>query len=572
LRLYGLLHSHKQKGTNDVFANAAGHIAGGPEYISIFEGSTGKLLNTQNYDPPLHPTSLTPTAAQVRNIWGGPNDGAAYNRPHRYLAGVAYLDGVRPSAVMARGYYTRTTLAAWDWDGIELKKRWLFDTRDMSSADRQKYENQGNHSLSVADVNGDGKDEIIYGAMVINSDGTPRFSTEAKHGDALHVGKFKLDRPGLQAVQCLESSPFGMQMYDASTGEVIWHNTAGGDTGRCLTASIDPEQPGTQSWATGMGFYATNGAMLNSSQPSNMPINMAIWWDGDTGRELFDVTGSNVDGNPTIQKITASAGTGGNSRNYSRSVPFTFTGSSTNGGSKKNPLLQADILGDWREEVILRKTDNTAIRIFTTVNSTVHTGAGAVPSIGIPTLMHDREYRLAIAWQNAGYNQPPHPGFFLGYNMNTLAPIVAFQSESKTLSRQQVSGGEQIAKPENPTRAGYTFDGWYNGSAVWDFDDGVVQSMALVARWSANPDDDDPVPVILPQTEHGNFLNAMQNAVSLQTAGDAAILVFDLKGNAVRSLKFTQGNYIVPLGDLPRGLYIVKATFGNEKKILKLTL
>lgn len=383
-------------GTDVIYADASGLILNGPEYLSVFEGATGKLLNTASYEPP---------RGNV-NDWG---DGMG-NRSDRFLAGIAYLDGIRPSAVMCRGYYTRTTLCAWDWDGTALSKRWLFDSNDWG----KKYEGQGNHNLSVADVDNDGCDEIIYGSLTINNDGTPMYSTGLGHGDAMHVGKLDPSRPGLQ-VMCVHENPFpyGLEMHDAMTGDLIWSVLTGGDIGRGLTADIDPNYPGEESWSSGgLGTYSVNGTKLAGSLSS---MNMAVYWDGDTGRELFD-----GQSNPSVTKITASAGTGGNLRNYSSSTLITFSGASTNGGTKANPCLQADILGDWREEMILRASDNSELRIYTTVAPTSHNGAGAVPASGIPSLMHNKEYRMAIGWQNGGYNQPPHTDFFLGYNMSDV--------------------------------------------------------------------------------------------------------------------------------------------------------
>ena len=376
------------------YANDDGFVLEGPEFVAIFEGATGKLLDYAPYEP---------ERGNVRD-WG---DGQG-NRADRFLAAVAYLDGVHPSAVMCRGYYTRTTLTAWDWDGKKLSKRWMFDSNEWG----RQYTGQGNHNMSVGDVDNDGKDEIIYGSLTINNDGRPLYTTGLGHGDALHVGKFDPNRPGLQVVTPHESPfPYGLEMHDAMTGDLIWSVVASSDIGRGLTADIDPNYPGTESWSSGgLGTYSAQGTRLGSSLSS---VNMAIYWDGDTGRELFD-GGSN----PSVTKISAS-GTAP-SRSYSSSSIFTFSGASTNGGTKNNPCLQADILGDWREEMILRVSGDNELRIYTTVTATSHSGNGAVPASGIPTLMHDKSYRAAVAWQNGGYNQPPHTGFFLGYNMENV--------------------------------------------------------------------------------------------------------------------------------------------------------
>ena len=467
-------------GNTNNYTNGSGYILSGDEFLSVFEGATGKLLDTKPFA----------VARGTVNDWGD-NYG---NRVDRYLAAVAYLDGERPSAVMCRGYYARTTLTAWDWDGRSLKQRWVFDTKEMPAAQRGLYEGQGNHNLSVADVNGDGKDEIMYGAIAVNNDGTPLYSTNFRHGDAMHTGKLVPSRAGLQVMRVCESpNPWGMEMHDAATGELIWGVRATGDIGRGLTADIDPEYPGTESWSS-LGTHSAQGQRLANSLSYT---NMAVYWDGNTGRELFDCSASNG-ANPFIARVTASAGSGGdNPRSYATSNLITFTGTSTNGGSKQNPCLQADIIGDWREEMILRASDNSELRIYTTIIETEHTGAGAVPSAGIPTLMHDPVYRMAVAWQNTGYNQPPHTGFFLGYNMENIPRLegavftVTFDPnggvfEDNTTDIKQIfsiSGGyftfPKVTMPDK------NFEGWYftDGSL---FDPAYLykEDITLKAEWN----------------------------------------------------------------------------------------
>ncbi|MDR3297222.1 MAG: InlB B-repeat-containing protein [Prevotellaceae bacterium] len=448
--------------------NSSGYILAGAEYLSVFEGATGKLLATTKYDPPRHPDTEDPSSTQLNAVWGD-NYG---NRVDRFLSCVAYLDGEHPSAVMCRGYYTRTTLCAWDWDGVSLNKRWLFDTRGMSGG--SVYEGQGNHNLSVNDVDGDGKDEIIYGAMAIDDDGRGLYTTGLNHGDAAHVGKFIPSREGLQIFGVFEDPhPVGTAMRDARTGTIIWKVDTDSDNGRGLCADIDPAYSGEEGWgARSSGIYAATGERLSTST-STVSMNMAIYWDGDVGRELMDGTS-----NPAITKMAASAGSGSNLRTYTRSTLLTCSGASSNGGTKANPCLQADIFGDWREEVILRATDNTALRVYTTITPTVHTGAGAVPSKGIATLMHNKAYRLAIAWQNSGYNQPPHVDYFLGYNTTNeqvvdtsiekgMEILVSFAANGGTFADNTTATktlstltGTHIDIP-SITRTSYDFLGWY---------------------------------------------------------------------------------------------------------------
>ncbi|PLT44577.1 putative rhamnogalacturonan lyase in rhamnose utilization cluster [Paenibacillus pasadenensis] len=364
--------------------NSGGYILAGPEYLTVFAGNTGAALSTVSYDPPRGNVS----------DWG---DGYG-NRVDRFLAGVAYLDGVRPSIVMARGYYTRAVLVAYDWRNGALTKRWTFDSNSSANAGTA---GQGNHQLAVADVDGDSKDEIVYGAFVVDDNGTKLVNTSRGHGDALHVGDLDPSRPGLEVFKVNESSPYGAYSYDPKTGAILWSVTASADTGRGMTADIDPRYLGEEMWATnGVGLRTAKGVLITNSSPAS--VNFGIWWDGDLQRELLDHTwsGSTSTGVGKIEKW-----------NYATSSVtnlLTASGTLSNNHTKGTPSLQADLFGDWREEVIWRKSDNSALRIYTTPYETSHR---------FYTLMHDPVYRLSIAWQNVAYNQPPHTGFYLGEGM-----------------------------------------------------------------------------------------------------------------------------------------------------------
>lgn len=361
------------------YRNSSGYILSGPEYLTVFSGQTGKALTTIDYVP----------ARGTVSSWGD----SYGNRVDRFLAGVAYLDGVHPSIIMARGYYTRTVVVAYNWNGSSLTRKWTFDS---SSSTNSGTTGQGNHSLSVADVDADGKDEIIYGALTIDDNGAKLYNTGLGHGDALHVGDLNPNRSGLEVFKVMEntSSPYGAAVWDAATGTVLWGVNTGADTGRGMAADIDPNYPGQEVWASsGVGLYSITGTKISSSTPS---INFGIWWDGDLSRELLD--GVKIDkwvpaSNSSINLLTGAS-------------------VSSNNGTKATPSLQADLLGDWREEVIWRKTDSTALRIYTTTAAT---------SYKFYTLMHDPVYRLAIAWQNVAYNQPPHTSYFLGNGMGNVS-------------------------------------------------------------------------------------------------------------------------------------------------------
>ncbi len=374
-----------------------GHILRGPEYLTVFDGRTGAALATTKYIPGRHPETENPTADQLKAVWG---DGYG-NRSDRYLAGVAYLDGHLPSLIFARGYYTRAVIAAWDWRDGKLTSRWVFDSDDGTPGN-EKYRGQGNHQLSVADVDNDGRDEIVYGAAVIDDNGQGLYSTGWGHGDALHVSDFTPDNPGLEIVTIQERfDQQGLSLRDAATGRPLFllpsvkAATEGGDRGegpgRGNAMNIDPRYPGAELWAAGAavdGLYSAKGEVTLAKRPRGFPCNFGIWWDGDFLRELLDQN--------RILKWNWTAGT---------IEPLLVAhGSTSNNGTKATPAVSADLWGDWREEVVWRSSDNSELRIYTTTIPTPHR---------LVTLMHDRQYRCAIAWQNTAYNQPPHPSFAL---------------------------------------------------------------------------------------------------------------------------------------------------------------
>jgi rhamnogalacturonan endolyase len=367
-----------------------GRVLSGPEYFSVFEGATGKVLDTVPYIPQRAPGNNNPTAEQMKAVWG---DGYG-NRSERYLAGVAYLDGARPSVIMARGYYARSVVAAYDFRAGKISTRWVFDSEAKDVP--QGFSGQGNHQLSVADIDADGKDEIIYGAMAIDHDGTPKWTTGFGHGDALHVSDLDLENPGLESFNVYEgvrvNGGVGSALIDLASGKVLWKKSAEKDNGRGLAADIDPRHPGAENWALNAPeLFNAKGEAIAPARPQQ--VNFAIWWDGDTQRELLDGT--------SIYKWDWQ---------HNASVPLLVTqGTSSNNGTKANPALSGDILGDWREELILRAQDNQSLRIYST----------SIPTdIGMTTLLQDSQYRVALAWQNTAYNQPPHPGFSLPQTAN----------------------------------------------------------------------------------------------------------------------------------------------------------
>lgn len=349
-----------------------GRILEGKEYLTVFSGLTGEALHTIDYIP------------ERGNLMDWGDDRA--NRSDRFLACVAYLDGIHPSVVMCRGYYTRTVLAAFDWDGKDLKQRWVFDSNNPGCED---YAGQGNHNLRVGDVDGDGCDEIIYGSCAIDHDGKGLYSTKMGHGDALHLTHFDPSRKGLQVWDCHENKRDGSTYRDAATGEVLFQIKSNTDVGRCMAADIDPTCPGVEMWSLASGGIRSVKGEVVKERVRGLSCNMAVWWDGDLLRELLD---KNI-----VSKY-----------NWEKGICeriAVFEGALSNNGTKATPCLQGDIIGDWREEVLLRTADNTALRLYV---STIPT------DYRFHTFLEDPVYRISIATQNVAYNQPTQPGFYFG--------------------------------------------------------------------------------------------------------------------------------------------------------------
>lgn len=348
------------------YRNSSGYILSGNEFLTLFEGKSGKELATVNYNP---------ARGTVKN-WGD----SYGNRVDRFLATNAYLDGTKPSMIFQRGYYTRMAIAAYDWDGKNLTQRWFYDA---ATKGKECY-GQGNHNLAAGDVDGDGYDEIIEGNCAVDHDGKFMYRVGYGHGDAMHLGDLDPDTPGLEVWTVHEEKPYGYEIHSAATGKILWRETSSGDNGRGVAADVDSTSRGYELWsAANWNTYSATGKQLASSRPA---YNFRVYWDGDLLDELLD--------NVTISKW--------NSTKAKSETLITLDGSSCN-STKATPNLSADILGDWREEVITH--DDSHLFLYTTTISTEHK---------MYTLMHDPIYRLAISWQNTAYNQPPHLGFWLG--------------------------------------------------------------------------------------------------------------------------------------------------------------
>jgi hypothetical protein len=416
------------------YRNGAGRPLTGPEFLTIFDGLTGEELASTRFFPERHPDTDFPTGPQLFSIWGD----SFGNRVERLYAGIGYLDGHRPSLVWGRGYAKgqqghpgRIAIGAWNWRNGQLTALWRFDSRGHAS--ENAITGQGAHSLSIADLTGDGRHDIVYGQLWVGADGE-LLRTGWGHGDALHVSNMDPDRPGQHVFQPHESAsqygPNALSFDDGLSRQLIWGVTATGDIGRGVAADVDPRFRGYEMWGSGTtgGLYTAQrfqasasgprGTQVSPRKPSS--INHVVWWTDDLLRELLDGI--------TISKW--------NWETEATDVLLAPSGIASNNGTKANPSLQADIVGDWREEVVWRESDSAALRIYTTT----------IPAEQrLYTLMHDHQYRVAIAWQNVGYNQPPHPSFYLGDGMarqarpniiverDTTAPVVASVAASPTV-------------------------------------------------------------------------------------------------------------------------------------------
>ena len=415
------------------YRNSSGLLMGkdgGPEYLTVFNGETGAAMQTVDFDPP-------------RSILTSSKWGDSYaNRSERYLAAVAYLDGVHPSVVMTRGYYTYVYAAAYTWDGTDLKEQWLStntpteenggtgctvkyaDGTSKNNTNKTLYA-QGAHSVSVADVDNDGYDEIIFGSAVLDHDGTVLTYDGRGHGDAEHVSDF--DNDGKQEIFMAHEAgkhndkiiPYAVDIKRYN-GDIMLQ-AAKGDIGRGIMDNVDDKyalSSGNLSlfWSVAAdGIYNQAGQKVGdipNTNGSNME-NFAVYWDGDLGRELLD-------GNKLV-KYSIKSGT---ERIYYDSKNSTLPGS-INNSTKSNACLTADLFGDWREEIVLRYGDGVRI-YFSTIPTDYR----------LTTLMHDSQYRCAIAWQNVGYNQSPHTSYYIGSaalakdsggnTLNYLAPNTSF--------------------------------------------------------------------------------------------------------------------------------------------------
>lgn len=398
----------------------------GPLFLTMFKGEDGTIIDSTDFYPQSKGTYEDGTE------WGIDSWGDDYgNRSERYLGAILSLDGVTTSVVQARGYYDKTCIAAYSLKDGKIVTDWTFDSKlynDFSPS----ASGQGYHNLSTADVDYDGKDELIYGNLVLDDDGKPMYSTGLGHGDSLHVGDLVPSRPGLEVYTCQEwrGAPYGFAMRDARTGEILYGLQTDTDNGRACTADIDPRYEGEEAWSAYGVLTAADGTVISTNY--SMPANFAIYWDGDIGREIMDGNG--------VYKWSVAG--------EEVNAIFKAKGAHSINAAKATPCLQADIFGDWREELIFPADDCEHIRIYSTTTPTAYR---------IPTLMSDGQYRNAVGWQNDCYNQTTHLSYYLGYDTKTV-PIPRIYTVGEN--------GEKITNPDLASKKEWTIGELYFGDMI----------------------------------------------------------------------------------------------------------
>ncbi len=478
------------------YRNSGGYILEGPEYLTVFNGEDGTEKFTMDFEPNRGSAS----------DWGD-NYG---NRVDRFLGAIAYLDGNKPSLIWGRGIYTKVEIVAYDWEGEGLTEKWFFKSQEGYN----DYYGMGSHNLSVGDADGDGKDEIIYGNCAIDDDGTGlwtiRNSIGQGTGDAMHFADIIPEREGMEKFGITEGEGTpGAYLCDAATGEILWQ-TGPADVGRGVSADLSPDSFGMECWGGTDGLRSGYNVRVGNNPSST---NHVVWWDGDLSRELLNSNHISKYGGGTLLQAT---------------------GCSSNNGSKSNPCLQADLFGDWREEVIWRTNDNSNLRIYTTT---------AITPYRIKTLMHDRMYRLGIAWQNNSYNQPPHTSFFLGTGMFT--PLSEIPPGKPTgFNIESSAEFIRLTWSENlePDLAGYQIHRSVAGGAFSLMDDVLVTAVQF--------DDTD----IQLEVEYRYFISAVDTLGNASVASDTLLEIPTNRPNPPESIYGSGGfEKALVFWDVPTG-------------------
>lgn len=528
-----------------------GRIMDGPEFLTVFDGITGRAIHTIWYNP--NRAFLTGRASRYSEAWGDDYG----NRGERFLACVAHLEGQdKPaSAVMCRGYYTRAYLWAVDFDGEKLSTKWLhasltktrvevtdsngkktaktYSSNTSGKGDVYTAYGQGCHSVAAGDVDGDGCDEIMYGGAAIDHDGSLLYTTGLGHGDAHHLGDFLPDRPGLEFFMPHEDGNNGWHLRDAATGELLVWKPMNGDIGAGLCGDIDLDYRGAEFWVadTENNVFDTEGNVISTSRPN---YRFRIYWDGTLQDNVTDKT-----------RITA----------YNKgknNIVLDAQGVIKN-GSKEPPVLQADLFGDWREEIIYcSSSDSATLRIYSSTYPTVYS---------VPTLMSDHLYRLSIAWQNVAYNQPPHLSYYLPDRFATRFNIVGTGQKEQTINLGE-SIEPIVCELENCTSA-MVIATLLDGQKVKNFGvpDGFKFTMDKTAgqfTLTATPQQSGTYEVIVRSsgditgTKLEDTLRIVVNDVTgivnypqNDTETDGQYQIFDLQGRQVNPANAKKGIYII---------------------------
>lgn len=440
--------------------NSNGRVTAGEELLTVFNGMTGEAMHTIWYSPNRAMVNFPTADGAYSSSWGD----TSYNRGERYNAAVAYLDGEGhlPSAIMQRGYYTYCFLWAVDWDGKQLSTRWLhkgskdkwevFDANGAvtkSGTGASSY-GQGVHGISIGDVNGDGHDDIVTGGATVSYDGSLLCSTGKGHGDAIHLTDLCPDRPGLEVMMPHEEKPYGYDVHDATTGELLVSATSSKDNGRGLACDFIPANRGSEFWSSADNntYSCTNGSIVLEKKADT---NFRIYWTADPYDQTFDGRYDSTTGKcaPRIRCFNTAT------NSIATFMEFAQYGNpSACNTTKATPCLQADILGDWREELIMYEYESNwdastcKLLIYSTPEPTEHK---------VTCLMQDHIYRMGIAWQNSSYNQPPHLGYSLPdrlgidgatykTNVTSHAPVPTAETQDDTEALKAASEDKAVVK------------------------------------------------------------------------------------------------------------------------------
>ena len=432
-------------GITDYRCYWAGHYTGpsdkgpgGPEFFSVIDGKTGRELARADF---ISSTDRGATWKEQSMSWGDDY----WKRANSLRIGVAEFTGKGRQIFLGRGIYGRTVVEAWQYDGPDkLSRLWHVDTSDEGGSNVNKdgrpysdYDGQGNHAFHVADLDGDGYDEVMYGSCAWDNDGSGLWTSGLGHGDASHVGRFLPDREGLQVYHCMESGKTMVALHDARDGSIIWQKVGeeDNDMGRCMVADVDPESPGCEFWYYGNELFSQDGIELfdiQGNRKKETSANAGIWFDGTLNRQMID--GGTVNSFANGRTFTM----------YRYDMEFINS-------SKSNPGWYGDMLGDWREEIIVPdKTKLKDLKIFSTWYPTDHR---------VPWLMTDHTYYMQCIHQQVGYNQPTNLGYYLGSDRQS-------DSEIWTAARK-VEVDRLTARGEDPTGISSTAIGIPVKSAVW---------------------------------------------------------------------------------------------------------